>query len=431
MRPARLIIRTYQVGFGDCFLLSFDYGDDGQKHVLMDFGSTSLPHDAPEDRMVEVARDIRKRTGGKLTAVVATHRHKDHISGFATADGKGSGDIIRALKPDLVLQPWTENPDLEPDAQGQPRPEAGGPGKRVAALFAMHTVAGLVLNQIPSLKEEDAIPRSLREELEFLGDDNISNRSAVENLMKMGHERRYLSAGDESGLDALLPGVETFVLGPPTVEQSDRVLKQRSSDENEFWQLRRLAGEGAEATGRGAGASLFDDRYVRHTSAPFPEETRWLIYKAQRMRGEQMLGIVRALDKVLNNTSLILLMKVGNRSLLFPGDAQIENWSYALEQEEYREMLAEVDLYKVGHHGSRNATPKSLWTLFRKRSKDPNPERLKSVMSTMPGKHGKAERKTEVPRQSLTSELRTETDLISTHDWPATELYRDVAFPFD
>ena len=36
------------------------------------------------------------------------------------------------------------------------------------------------------------------------------------------------------------------------------------------------------------------------------------------------------MDKVLNNTSLILLFHIGETTLLFPGDAQIENWSYAL-----------------------------------------------------------------------------------------------------
>jgi hypothetical protein len=33
----------------------------------------------------------------------------------------------------------------------------------------------------------------------------------------------------------------------------------------------------------------------------------------------------------MNNTSVILFFEVGSKKLLFPGDAQIENWSYALE----------------------------------------------------------------------------------------------------
>ena len=34
----KLRVRMYRVGFGDCFLLTFD-GDEGPKHVLIDCGS--------------------------------------------------------------------------------------------------------------------------------------------------------------------------------------------------------------------------------------------------------------------------------------------------------------------------------------------------------------------------------------------------------
>jgi len=88
--PKKLNIRTYHVGFGDCFLLSFEYGPNDEKHVLVDFGSTGLPDGTPKTRMMDIAKDIKARTGGKLTAVVATHRHKDHISGFETKAG-GAG----------------------------------------------------------------------------------------------------------------------------------------------------------------------------------------------------------------------------------------------------------------------------------------------------------------------------------------------------
>ncbi|HKP72660.1 MAG TPA: hypothetical protein VJT82_06965, partial [Pyrinomonadaceae bacterium] len=117
-KPSKLTIRTYQVGFGDCFLLTFHYPKaaktaDKKRHILIDFGSTGLPEGTPKDQMLRVAEDIRKQCGGeggKLHVVVGTHRHKDHISGFAT-DGAGTGTIIRDLNPDVVIQPWTELPD--------------------------------------------------------------------------------------------------------------------------------------------------------------------------------------------------------------------------------------------------------------------------------------------------------------------------------
>jgi hypothetical protein len=77
---------------------------------------------------------------------------------------------------------------------------------------------------------------------------------------------------------------------------------------------------------------------------------RWFRERLHRLNGQQLLEIVRTLDKQLNNTSLILLFEVCGRKLLFPGDAQIENWSYALEDApdaaRPRALLADVDVYK-------------------------------------------------------------------------------------
>ena len=51
----------------------------------------------------------------------------------------------------------------------------------------------------------------------------------------------------------------------------------------------------------------------------------------------------------------------GTTRLLFGGDAQIENWEYALkfapDKADNLDRLRLVDLYKVGHHGSHNGTP--------------------------------------------------------------------------
>ena len=112
-----------------------------------------------------------------------------------------------------------------------------------------------------------------------------------------------------------------------------------------------------------------------------------------------------------------LLFEVGTKKLLFPGDAQIENWSFALEDapdaEKTRKLLAKVDFYKVGHHGSRNATPKTLlWVNFAKRGKEKG--RLQTALSTLKGKHGTPAKKTEVPRKTLVDALELETVLVTT-----------------
>lgn len=79
------------------------------------------------------------------------------------------------------------------------------------------------------------------------------------------------------------------------------------------------------------------------------------------------------IDGDVNNTSLALAIEVpGRHVLLFPADAQVGNWLSWHDQdypskpnvktgkgETAAEILARVVLYKVGHHGSHNATAKA------------------------------------------------------------------------
>lgn len=424
-KPTKATIRSYQVGFGDCFLLSFHYpqssdGKEDIRHVLIDCGSTAPPLKAKAGfSLGPVAEEIKAACAGKLTAVVATHRHKDHISGFATsANGKGPGDIIRSLKPDLVLQPWTEDPDLPAEAKA-PKSLRNASGKFALGLQGMHQFSAGLLTELASLKT--ALGKGTYDQLSFLGDDNLANLSAVKNLMDMGKsgESEYLFYGRKTRLEKLLPGVTIKVLGPPTLEQNADIAKQRGKDAAEFWHLRGAAASGFATSGRSPFASS-------HQVAPnqIPPEVRWIIPRIQASRGAQLLELVRILDDQMNNTSLILLFEFNGKKLLFPGDAQIENWSHALrdapEAAANRVLLASTDFYKVGHHGSLNATPKTLWGLFNKKATTGKKAALQTMMSTRAGKHGSKASKTEVPRTTLVEELRSKSLLFTTEDIKAT-----------
>lgn len=416
-KPEGLTVRTYQVGFGDCFLLTFLY-PRSERHVLIDFGSTGKPKDVGSRLLDRVAADIKQRCGGKLHAVVATHRHKDHIGGFATRKkGDGPGDIIASCSPEVVIQPWTEHPDAKPDARtavaDRTRLQAF-----VGALDDMQRVAEHARDQASSIK---GVTKTVRHQLAFLGDDNVSNRSAVDNLMTMAKRCHYVHFGSRSGLEGLLPGVKVHVLGPPTLEQYEGIRSQRARDEGEFWHLHARAATPSPSSRRSTG-KLFP----KAATAGNPAYARWFRDRVRTARGESLLELVRILDRALNNTSVILLFEVGGRRLLFPGDAQIENWEYALEHARNRaalkRKLANVDFYKVGHHGSLNATPKSMWRAFTKRSTDEDADRMRSVVSTMGKKHGSETRGTEVPRRKLVAALKAETDYFTTQDLRGNKL---------
>jgi beta-lactamase superfamily II metal-dependent hydrolase len=418
-KPSSITIRMYNVGFGDCFLVTLKYPDK-DRHVLIDFGSTAAPKRGSANYMLEIAEDIKTVCNGKLDIVVATHRHRDHISGFAT-DGDGTGKVIASLKPDHVIQPWTEDPAAEVNALTATTPiddnsETHLTAQYLGTLEDMHSIAANFVRLVR--KEKLAVGAEKRNQLTFLGETNLKNLSAVKNLIAMGaaSKAHFVNAGMK--LDYLLPGVNITVLGPPTLKQSDAIRRERAKDSGEFWQFRSFWASQKMASSSMAltrGSKSFSTHKTLPRASRSPN-MRWFIEQSQKIHADQALEIVRDLDSVMNNTSVILLFEIGNRKLLFPGDAQIENWAFALKNAEWRDLLKDVNLYKVGHHGSLNGTPKSLWKLFDHRGNAGVPERLETLCSTKSGKHGSAKAGTEVPRAPLVAELKTDSDFSSTEE---------------
>lgn len=426
-RVTKATLRAYNVGFGDCLLLRLEYADGYKRNVLIDFGSTQRPRSAPRTRMTDVADDIAELTGSKLHLVVATHRHADHISGFAGRTGEAVAD----MKPELVVQPWTEEPGL---ALGAPAPSEA-PSEHLALtrnMLSMHAFAEGVRAQGDRLAREadraaqsgapETFPRSLAEKLSFLGATNVANPDAVGRLASMGARKpRYVRFGDKLDDEDLLPGVHIDVIGPPTLAEAPEIAHQARTNATEFW-LRAGQWGMAAAAGEATLGELGDGQTAADTplfaTTRIPKAAKWLVPRIDRARAEGALSLLRTMDDVLNNTSIILLVEINGVTLLFPGDAQIENWSYALfdapNSADLRARLADTRLYKVGHHGSLNATPKSLWEAFRHRGDEATPDRLITVMSTLSGKHGSRSAHTEVPRSTLVSELLAHSDLTTT-----------------
>jgi len=415
--PERVVVRMYQVGFGDCFLLSFHYRqalEDGraERHLLVDFGST---HGPPKTRVSVVERAaalIAEHTSGSLDVIVVTHRHRDHLSGFGDPQAAA---VIADLQPRLVVRPWTDEPELE---RGATAPTTGDSPAR----FARDLAAGQALSERVAALTQGARASSARGELGRLALDQLPNHKAIEFLDEAARESRglYLSAGMASGIEELVPGIRVRVLGPPTLEQRPEVARQRANDPDEFWLAHRnaLADLSPESLEMG----------VQSLPPATPGPVAWIVGRLARQQVGSLARVVRTVDDALNNTSLILLIDVGDKRLLLPGDAQIENWEWALKQapdsQENRALLADVDLYKVGHHGSRNATPKSLFRLW---GEEPDPDRpMTALMSTRPGVHGESVA-TAVPRETLVSALERRTILKRTDKLGGDQAFVAVA----
>lgn len=468
-KPTKLEIRAYNIGFGDCFLLTFHYGSNekNRRHALIDFGTTRKPDDAGSDHELNIAKDIAEVTGERLDVVVATHRHKDHISGFRTSANpkkEEPGDIIRkCAEKAMVILPWTEDPDLPTDATSRKA--------FVGQLDAMHAFAAAVVREVkhdqsaglhadadvsdPTEVAASSGPKqrmhreesddseggnwfsaeTLRERLRFIGEDAISNVSAVTNLVTMGPDkhRHFVNYGYELDLTKFLPGVKVKVLGPPDIDQWPQVQKQNPKNKEQYWHMQaafwqRLALNTEIGTSdAGSGVPLFPKAKVcepkdRCSHKPkkcpeIPRASEWFVRRLRGVRTKQLMQLALSMDAAMNNTSVILLFEVGGKRLLFPGDAQWENWQYALEGDDGEENLkdlSKVDVYKVGHHGSLNATPKKLWDNFAKRNENPEAKtRMRSLISTKKGVHAHSPQ-TAVPRTTLVTALKENTNYRST-----------------
>lgn len=418
LAPTRLLIRTYLVGFGDCFLLSFAYPGGVERHVLVDFGTRKLPRGAERERMCRIAEDIEAVCGGHLHAVVVTHRHLDHHSGFAGEAGK----ILARCKPDRVIQPWTEDPRAKEPAGGGKR--SGG---HRAAFFAMREAAPQILAHVEQMvarasRADRRAGKALAQRFATLAAINAGDRDAVGALERLAppEHHRYVHAGGASGLEDLLPGVKVRVLGPPTLEQSAAIARYASSSD-EYWLTQGARARAweiqAEARRADAGEPFADAE--RLAPSEVPTYARWFLRRIDEASEDESFSVLHALDDALNNSSVMLLFELGKARLLLPGDAQLESWAYALAQPGVAEALRGVTLYKVGHHGSRNATPVTLWKGFSHRGPKGSAGRLRTLLPSMrgvyPGGKGKGEAgEGEVPRRPLVEALKRDSDCLLT-----------------
>jgi hypothetical protein len=220
----------------------------------------------------------------------------------------------------------------------------------------------------------------------------------------------YYQAGDTPKLpqDLVDAGLTAQILGPP----HDLSLVAQMNGKNEQY----LAASDPSVSkpvlpfGR-----TFQTNARHYPAAAFREYSHGGIERAVTQSQPDLLAaMARQADNTLNNQSLVVLFTFNGKHLLFAGDAQWGNWENFLYggkigtsghtalTAQSRSILASLDFYKVGHHGSTNATPKDALSAMR--------EGCVAMCSTQPGCYGKASSGTEVPRIPLLEAIEKKTD---------------------
>ena len=327
-------IRMYRVGFGDCFLVTVPDGTK-KKHILIDCGV----HAQSEFKgIAQAVAAIEEETKGKLAVVVATHAHADHISGFGT-----EAEAWARFEVGEVWMPWLE--DLS-------NPEAKKLHTKNAAL------AGLLHAQIskPGAVNDPVVEGIALNALDANGrSPNGNNAKALELLRGgFGDKRRtkYLQAKDELHDAGGIKGLTVRVLAPSS---DPTFLSRMQPPEAQLY--------GLDAKGNPTFDTIvpFADKWTATSGSLAPSYQAFL----EQQAAIPLQALALAVDNYLNNTSLCLLLQYKGKTLLFPGDAQWGNWQSW--QSDWQDILGDISFYKVGHHGSHNATPHEALDLMKRK----------------------------------------------------------------
>ncbi len=312
-------VRMYRVGFGDCFLLTFP----GPHHVLVDCGVHSAGNIGTLDRVLD---DVESETKGRLALVIASHAHEDHIAGFL----RGAEHFSRFTIGEVWL-PWSED---------RTDPVARGLRARLAALRT-------------ALEFQFAAGAAGRDVLDILANSSAKrNEPALANLragLGAGAHVSFLEAGQVRTDPGGIPGLTADVLGPTRDEAFLRRMDPPKAE-----RFLRATDDGVLVEGA---LRPFDDPPAAEDGGPRLTDTqRRALVKAVELSPD---ALAFALDRAINNTSIVTLFRYRGQGLLFAGDSQYGGWKSWLDRPESGEKLGELAFYKVSHHGSENATPKS------------------------------------------------------------------------
>ena len=333
-------VRMYRQGLGDCFLLSFPK-DGGEAHLLIDCGVLKGTENAGE-QIQRVANSIYETTRGRLDALVVTHQHWDHVSGFLQAQS-----VFNRFEIKEVWLAWTEDPT---DAVALELTV-----NKAKATTAMKKAA----RQLSAASDSHARQTASRliNLLSFHGELGVSATQTTAKAMDWAKSRtgarvRYFKPGPMPIEAPAFENLRIYVLGPP---RDPKMLRKSnpSTRGSEVYELAAIGGtdlgflaavNGADQDTPSRGQAdgqpfdswfrmsdfevwedpFFDKYYGGGVEAE--DEQSWRRIESDWLGAAGRLAL--QLDSHTNNTSLALAIELSpsHRVLLFPGDAQVGNW---------------------------------------------------------------------------------------------------------
>ncbi|MDQ3279959.1 MAG: MBL fold metallo-hydrolase [Acidobacteriota bacterium] len=443
-----LRIRMYRVGFGDFFLMTVP-SDDGPQHILIDCGVTNGRTGKGDIGTIKAAVEhMAEVTGKKLALIIVSHRHQDHIIGFSR-----SAETFKDFQVDAIwMSAWeTEyDPNEKKEKKKSKIAELQDELTNLAMGIQQHLAMGgkdeperdeilAMVENATGIAHDDFAATGGEEKKK--GKGGGTNAASLEFLKNgLGVEPQYLAKGDKPKLPAALKaaGLTAEILGPPPVEEE-------SFDFMKLMDLAKHTGQYLGETGNGGTKKFlpFGDSSVGAASdygkgeqdykRAFREFGRFdseapeklLEEVVRKSQPDMLFTAAKTLDDFLNNQSLVVLFTFRGKKLLFAGDAQGGNWEYwmfggapnkspSLDDlhQESRTILGNLDFYKVGHHGSTNATPIAAVEAMG--------GKFFSMCSTQADSFGSIKNESEVPRIPLIEALSKKSKLVRSDHIPVT-----------
>jgi hypothetical protein len=405
-----ITVRMFCQGLGDCFLISIPQEGGRPYSILIDCG-VAMGTPNSDKNMPAVVRKIGELTHGVVDLLVVTHEHWDHVSGFLQASGEMTPD---KLKFQHLWWAWTENPS---DQLAQELREKYSKAKLA---IARARELGAQFSEDPSSQAHLAALDSVLAFYGMAGPGVAKGGGDIHEAMGIPAKLVTATAGEGAiecllpgrqlqlpgkGLSGMAAGVRAYILGPPHVAEKVRNINPSNKDPQTYEKASLSEAAAIDALGvnwawmaaamdadlgvaglegnvgdaanmdrskpfdlkeqidiKGAEAhAYFDDHYFANT----PENEGRRIDGDWLWTGAQKLAL--HLESYTNNISLVIALELpqSKNILLFAGDAQVGNWLSWHDQDYLADdgrkvtatnLLNRTVLYKVGHHGSHNAT---------------------------------------------------------------------------